>query len=171
MMTGFRKGWLQGVTLAGCMVLAGSASALMCWKGTCDVEWGDTLAKIAKQEGVSVTEAQAALGLSDPMQLRVGQQYSQAEFHSAVRHLQATENRAAYIAENAAENTAEGMVASLRPGTPYQETYAVAAGDTLFSVMRKTGVSWIDIAKLNSLSAPYALSVGQVLAISPIKYK
>jgi len=43
--------------------------------------------------------------------------------------------------------------------------YVVKRGDTLFNVMRKTGVKWKKIASLNRLKAPYDLRLGQKLKI------
>ena len=45
-------------------------------------------------------------------------------------------------------------------------TYTVQKGDTVFQVMRNTGVYWKDIIRLNSLQAPdYPLSPGQQLRL------
>jgi LysM repeat protein len=45
-------------------------------------------------------------------------------------------------------------------------TYTVQKGDTVFQVMRNTGVYWKDIIRLNSLQAPdYKLSPGQQLRL------
>lgn len=43
--------------------------------------------------------------------------------------------------------------------------YRVRSGDTLFRVMRKTGVSWKKLARLNNLDAPYDLRKGQRLKL------
>lgn len=43
--------------------------------------------------------------------------------------------------------------------------YTVKSGDTLFSVMRKTGVSWKKLARLNNIDAPYDLYSGQRLKL------
>ncbi|MCK5918041.1 MAG: LysM peptidoglycan-binding domain-containing protein [Cocleimonas sp.] len=43
--------------------------------------------------------------------------------------------------------------------------YSVKKGDTVFSVMRLTGVYWKDIIKKNSLTAPYTISPGQTLRL------
>lgn len=145
-------------SLAGLLVISTSASALNCWRGMCEVELDDTVAKLANHEEVSVANMQAALGLTDPRQLRAGQMYAQSVVHDAIKRM-------------GQAGTMGAIGTSLRPGTPYQETYTVEAGETLYSVMRKTGVSWIRIAEYNNLQAPYALSVGQVLNISPVKYK
>jgi hypothetical protein len=44
-------------------------------------------------------------------------------------------------------------------------SYTVRKGDTVFSVMRLTGVYWKDIIKKNSLTAPYTISPGQRLRL------
>ncbi len=43
--------------------------------------------------------------------------------------------------------------------------YVVKRGDTLFKVMRKTGIKWKKIASLNGLRAPYDLRLGQRLRL------
>lgn len=45
-------------------------------------------------------------------------------------------------------------------------TYVVQKGDTVFQVMRNTGVYWKDIIRLNNLQAPdYAIQPGQTLRV------
>lgn len=44
-------------------------------------------------------------------------------------------------------------------------TYLVKKGDTLFNVAQATGVSWVVIASLNDLKAPYSLKPGAVLKL------
>lgn len=46
------------------------------------------------------------------------------------------------------------------------EDYTVVKGDTVFEIMRNTGMYWKDIIKLNNLQAPYALKVGDTLRIT-----
>lgn len=43
--------------------------------------------------------------------------------------------------------------------------YVVKRGDTLYNLMRKTGVKWKTLASLNHLKAPYDLRLGQKLKI------
>jgi len=43
--------------------------------------------------------------------------------------------------------------------------YQVTAGDTLFNISQKFGISWTTLATLNSLNAPFALKPGQILQI------
>lgn len=46
------------------------------------------------------------------------------------------------------------------------DTYVVQRGDTVFQVMRATGVYWKDIIRLNNLQAPdYTITPGQVLRL------
>ena len=46
------------------------------------------------------------------------------------------------------------------------ETYTVKKGDTVFSIMRETGVYWKDIIEINNLKAPrYVITPGQVLLL------
>jgi len=40
-------------------------------------------------------------------------------------------------------------------------SYTVKKGDTVFEIMRQTGVYWKDIIRLNNLTAPYNISPGQ----------
>lgn len=46
------------------------------------------------------------------------------------------------------------------------DTYVVQRGDTVFQVMRSTGVYWKDIIRLNNLQAPdYGINAGQTLRL------
>jgi hypothetical protein len=54
------------------------------------------------------------------------------------------------------------------PTTSYNggDTYVVQKGDTVFQVMRNTGVYWKDIIRLNNLQAPdYGINTGQTLRL------
>ena len=44
-------------------------------------------------------------------------------------------------------------------------TYSVKKGDTVFEIMRQTGVYWKDIISMNNLTPPYAISPGQTLRL------
>ena len=51
-------------------------------------------------------------------------------------------------------------------GTSNGKTYIVKKGDTVFEIMRQTGVYWKDIIKLNNLQAPsYGISPGQTIRL------
>ena len=44
-------------------------------------------------------------------------------------------------------------------------TYIVKKGDTVFEIMRQTGVYWKDIIRINNLKAPYNIHPGQVIRL------
>jgi len=44
-------------------------------------------------------------------------------------------------------------------------SYTVKKGDTVFEIMRQTGVYWKDIISMNSLQPPYSISPGQTLRL------
>ncbi len=44
-------------------------------------------------------------------------------------------------------------------------TYIVKKGDTVFEIMRQTGVYWKDIIRINNLQPPYNISPGQVIRL------
>jgi uncharacterized protein YraI len=58
----------------------------------------------------------------------------------------------------------KAKVATVKKSTK-SKYYVVKRGDTLYSVMRKTGVKWRTIASLNRLKAPYGLRLGKKLKI------
>ncbi|GEM_PF-2550438 len=67
--------------------------------------------------------------------------------------------------EEAIENSAEEEIT---PETSNSgQTYTIQAGDTLFEIGQKFGIDWKKIAKVNSLEAPYNLTVGKTLVIPP----
>ena len=57
-------------------------------------------------------------------------------------------------------NAAKAAVA-----TGGNSSYVVKKGDTVFEVMRQTGVYWKDIISMNNLTAPYTISPGQTLRL------
>lgn len=44
-------------------------------------------------------------------------------------------------------------------------TYVVKKGDTVFEIMRQTGVYWKDIISINNLQPPYSISPGQTIRL------
>jgi lipoprotein NlpD len=60
-------------------------------------------------------------------------------------------------------------VSSLSTGVPSASTYVVKPGDTLNKISRATGVSESVIARINKISNPNLLNVGQTLRLSDSK--
>jgi len=60
-----------------------------------------------------------------------------------------------------------GSSTTYKPASSYKATssngssYIVKKGDTVFEIMRQTGVYWKDIIRLNNLKAPYNINPGQ----------
>ncbi len=44
-------------------------------------------------------------------------------------------------------------------------TYTVKKGDTVFEIMRQTGVYWKDIIRINGLTPPYNINPGQIIRL------
>lgn len=53
---------------------------------------------------------------------------------------------------------------------PKPGTYIVMAGDTLSKIGDKLFLDWEDLARLNNMSYPYRLSIGQVLKLPYVEY-
>ena len=64
-----------------------------------------------------------------------------------------------------AETVTEEAPATETNGTTIPATHTVAAGENLYRIGLKYGISWIAIARENMLSNPNVLSVGQVLKL------
>ena len=102
---------------------------------TYSVAAGDTLASIAAKFG-TVPEAIAQLNnLTDPNVLTLGQQLK-------------------IVGTQAAAGASGGA-----------STYVVQGGDTLASIARRFGTTVAELVRLNSLSSPDILAVGQTLTV------
>jgi lipoprotein NlpD len=56
----------------------------------------------------------------------------------------------------------------INPPAYTQATYTVKKGDTLYSIAFLAGMDYEDLAAKNHISAPYTLSIGQVLVLSTL---
>jgi LysM repeat protein len=100
------------------------------------VQSGDTLASIARKFGVSASAVQTLNGITNPNLIRIGQ----------------------LLRIPVQTTTASAPAAAPR-------TYTVLAGDTLFSIARKLGVTSTALAELNGITNPNLIRVGQVLKV------
>lgn len=55
---------------------------------------------------------------------------------------------------------------SSNTNTEIVTTYTVKTGDCLYTIGKKLGVSWLDIANRNGIRSPYIIHPGQVLAVA-----
>jgi murein DD-endopeptidase MepM/ murein hydrolase activator NlpD len=100
------------------------------------VKNGETLGGIANRAGVSAGAIATANGLKEPFSVRIGQR------------LKIPRDRQAAKAP-----------------TAFSVSYVVKEGETLGGIANRSGVSASAIAKANGLKEPYAVRVGQKLAI------
>jgi len=109
---------------------------------------GDTLYAIARNNNVTLDSLIAENAMSPPYVLQVGQVLSiPGRGGTAV----APSTAAAPVAD-------EQIVGG---------TYTVQAGDTLFGIAKRAGMSAGDLAAYNGLQPPYNIQIGQELRLSP----
>jgi murein DD-endopeptidase MepM/ murein hydrolase activator NlpD len=125
-------------------VAAINRASLRAENGEVQVEPGMTLYAIAQANNVSVRALAEANGLSAPYAVRTGQ----------VLRMPGSQTLAA-----------QSKRSTPAPGGAAAGSHQVAAGDTLYGIGRKYGVSAGAIASANGLSADATLSLGQTLKI------
>jgi membrane-bound lytic murein transglycosylase D len=114
---------------------------------------GDTLGKIAKANGVTAAALAKANGIDGTM-IRIGQKLKIPEVAGAGTEAKPMAAPAQAVVAAAAQQ------ASSPAGT-----YTVAAGDTLAKIAKKFGTKADTLAKLNSISDPKKLKIGQKLQL------
>ena len=116
---------------------------------------GDTLYSLAKKYGVSSEDIAKINSLKDPYVLTVGQ-----KLNIPVK----TEKPS--IQNVSIQRSDLSSAESYKTTTRVElEEITVSAGDTLYSLSRKYSIPVNDLAVMNSLSAPFSLSVGQKLKV------
>jgi LysM repeat protein len=113
---------------------------------------GDTLYSIARRYGRSFQELAAWNGISAPYTLSVGQQLIVSGGSGGYQPTQPT------IVTTPPPSTAPTTGASY---------HTVSAGETLYSIARRYGRSFQELASWNNISSPYTLNIGQRLIVSP----
>lgn len=115
--------------------------------GRVTVRPGDTVYAIARRTGATPQAIIALNRMSPPYALSVGETIRVPSSAVPPSH------------------AAAGGTINASASTRASGVYAVRPGDTLYSISRATGVSVGALAEANRLRAPYALNVGQSLAI------
>ena len=115
---------------------------------------GDTLAKIAKANGVTSAALAKANGINGTM-IKLGQK------------LRIPESAGAGVAMAPAATTpAKAVVAAAaKQESSPAGTYTVAAGDTLAKIAKKFGTKADTLAKLNSINDPKKLKIGMKIQV------
>jgi LysM repeat protein len=123
------------------------------------VKVGETFAKIAVNNGLSVEELEEANGLKSAVALRVGQEIripTKAAAKTAEMHKTADAKTAADVSAKHAKDTGE--------------LYTVVKGENPVAIAKRFGVSYDELLKLNKIDDPKKLQIGQKLRI-PAKSK
>ncbi len=114
---------------------------------------GDTLAKIAKANGVTAAALAKANGVQGTM-IKLGQK------------LKIPESAGAGTVAVAASTPAKAVAAAAaKQDSSPAGTYTVAAGDTLAKIAKKFGTKADTLAKLNSINDPKKLKIGMKLQV------
>jgi len=108
------------------------------------VQRGDTLYNISRRYNIGVQQLASLNGLAPPYPLSIGQT------------LQVSAGGGGMLATTPAPAASSGAT-----------YHTVARGDTLYSLSRRYGYGVDQLANWNNLSAPYNLSLGQTLQVSP----
>jgi LysM repeat protein len=115
---------------------------------------GDTLAKIAKSNGVTSAALAKANGINGTM-IKLGQKLKIPESAGAgvaMAPVATTPAKAVVAAAAKQESSPAG-------------TYTVAAGDTLAKIAKKFGTKADTLAKLNSINDPKKLKIGMKIQV------
>lgn len=104
------------------------------------VKSGDTLSGIAAQYGTSYEYLANLNGLSNPNMIYVGQQ------------LKISGNARATQPASSSREASTG-------------TYTIQSGDTLYDIAQRFGLDWQTLARINGISSPYTIFVGQTLVL------
>jgi lysozyme len=120
---------------------------------------GDTLSRIATRYSVTVSAILTANGLTNPNYIYVGQVLRIPSQSAAA----ATPNPTSTATKPATPKPSATQSASPTAST---RTYTVVAGDSLWSIAVKFGVTVASLQVANQITNPNLLRIGQVLVIS-----
>lgn len=107
------------------------------------VKSGDTLSAIAAAYGMSYETLAQINGMSNPNLIYVGQQLKVSGTTSNATYHSTATNR---------NNDSAG-------------SYTVQSGDSLYAIAARYGLDWHTLARLNGISSPYTIFVGQHLVL------
>jgi peptidoglycan DL-endopeptidase LytF len=123
--------------------------------GQYQVQPGDTVYRLSRQSGYSVSQLMSWNGLSSPQLLRVGQRFWLTP--PSGNTLQSTNFRA--------QSVTQPVSRPITPNANSSNYHVVVGGDTLYSVARRYGYTPEDIAAWNGLTPPYTLTIGSSLRL------
>lgn len=126
---------------------------------------GDTLYALARKHAVTADDLAIANNISAPFKLYVGQKLKLPDSSSGAI-VQKAETKQAEAVKEAHEKIkkSESGHKTVRVASDVREI-TVEKGDTLYSLSRKYAVPVNELAVMNKIGAPFALSVGQKIKV------
>ncbi len=129
---------------------------------------GDNLTKVANLYNVSISDLEAANGLKPGAILRPSQALNIPDGKPEPTKVAAAETRKtepslARKTEPAAKASTPAKVTASPSSSP--KTYTVKKGENPVAIARQLGVSYTELLKLNKISDPRKIQIGQVLKV------
>jgi LysM repeat protein len=121
------------------------------------VKSGDSLTKIAAQHGTTPAELAEANGIKETATLRQGQ----------VLNLPAAKTASSSTSAAPTSDSKKAEFLRTKTGAPkvIPKTHTIGKNETLMAVVRKYGVSYEELVKLNKIDDPRKLQIGQVIKL------
>ena len=111
---------------------------------------GDTLSGIAKRFGTTYQEIARLNGIADPNKIRAGQVIKIPDSSGS----------------GSSGSGSSGSGSSTSPSsTQSYITYTIVSGDTLTKIANKFGTTYQELARINGISNPNLIKVGQVIKV------
>jgi LysM repeat protein len=129
------------------------------------VEAGETLAGIARNYGVTLSELEDANELRGVTLLRVGQELRIPEVATPASGPTTSKTSSAPVAKSPTKVPAPASAPVSAPAKDSGQTYTVVKGDNPVAIARKFEVSYNDLMKINNIEDPRLLQIGQKLKI------
>lgn len=129
---------------------------------------GDNLTKVANLYDVSISDLEAANGLKPGAILRPAQVLNipaskPADTKTAAVETRKTEPAPLRKSESVAKASTPAKATASPSSSP--KTYTVKKGENPVAIARQLGVSYTDLLKLNKISDPRKVQIGQVLKV------
>jgi LysM repeat protein len=122
------------------------------------VKAGDTLTKIAAQHGTTPAELAQANGIKENASLRPGQVLNLPAAKSG--GASPADARKAFLKQAEEAPAKKAGTAKVIP-----KTHTIGKNETLMAVVRKYGVAYDELVKLNKIDDPRKLQIGQVIKL------
>lgn len=124
------------------------------------VQPGDTVYRLSRRAGYSVSQLMSWNGLSSPQLLRIGQRFWLSPPTASVTQSAKAQNFQA-------QSVTTPISRPVTPRTNSSNYHVVVGGETLYSVARRYGYTPDEVAAWNGLAPPYTLTIGSSLRLGP----